>query len=51
MNGDGSLGEQRELFGELDVRFRDVRSGPDGMLYLLTEEPDQTSRILRVMPE
>lgn len=51
MNGDGSLGEQRELFGELDVRFRDVRSGPDGMLYLLTEEPDQTSRILRVMPD
>ncbi|MEO1219911.1 MAG: PQQ-dependent sugar dehydrogenase [Pseudomonadota bacterium] len=51
MNADGSLGSQAELFGELDVRFRDVRSGPDGMLYLLTEEPDETSRILRVVPQ
>lgn len=50
MNADGSLGEQRELFGELDVRFRDVRSGPDGFLYLLTEEPESESRILRVVP-
>lgn len=51
LQADGSLGEQRELFGELDVRFRDVRSGPDGYLYLLTEEPDFTSRILKVMPK
>lgn len=51
MNADGSLGEQSELFGELGVRFRDVRSGPDGMLYLLTEEPGETSRILRIVPE
>lgn len=51
MNSDGSLGEQHELFGELDVRFRDVRTGPDGFLYLLTEEPGQTSRILKVMPK
>ena len=50
MNGDGSLGEQHELFGELDVRFRDVRSGPDGFLYLLTEEAGTESRILRVVP-
>lgn len=51
MEKDGSLGEQRELFGELDARFRDVRSGPDGMLYLLTEEEGETSRILRVTPK
>lgn len=51
MNADGSLGAQQELFGELDVRFRDVRTGPDGFLYLLTEEPEQASRILKVMPE
>ena len=51
LNSDGSLGAQQELFGELDVRFRDVRSGPDGFLYLLTEEPDSTSRILRVIPK
>lgn len=51
MNADGSLGEQRELFGELDARFRDVRTGPDGFLYLLTEAttgPD--SKILRIIP-
>ncbi len=51
MNADGSLGEQAELFGELGVRFRDVRTGPDGYLYLLTEEPDAASRILRVRPQ
>ena len=51
MNADGSLGEQKELFGELGVRFRDVRSGPDGMLYLLTEEPQESGRILRIVPE
>lgn len=50
MNADGSLGAQQELFGELDVRFRDVRTGPDGFLYLLTEEPEQASRVLRVVP-
>lgn len=51
VKADGSLGEQRELFGELDARFRDVRTGPDGYLYLLTEAttgPD--SKILRVTP-
>ena len=51
MNADGSLGEQAELFGELGVRFRDVRKGPDGMLYLLTEEPEKASRILQVLPK
>ncbi|MFN2100117.1 PQQ-dependent sugar dehydrogenase [Altererythrobacter sp. MF3-039] len=51
MNADGSLGKQLELFGELDVRFRDVRSGPDGFLYLLTEEEGAQSKILRVVPK
>lgn len=51
MGEDGSLGSQAELFGELGVRFRDVRTGPDGMLYLLTEEAGQTSRILRIVPQ
>ena len=55
MNEDGSLGEQAELFGELDVRFRDVRTGPDGMLYLLTEEEGEdgqaAGRILRIVPK
>lgn len=52
LNADGSLGKQTELFGEMDTRFRDVRTGPDGFLYLLTEVPDgPTSKILRVRPK
>lgn len=52
MAADGSLGKQAELFGELGARFRDVRTGPDGYLYLLTEEKGgATSKILRVVPK
>lgn len=52
MNADGSLGKQAELFGELDARFRDVRTGPDGYLYLLTEDQSgPASKILRVRPK
>ncbi len=52
MKADGSLGEQTELFGELDARFRDVRTGPDGYLYLLTEDGSgKNSKILRVVPK
>lgn len=51
MRADGSLGAQQELFGELNVRFRDVRSGPDGLLYLLTEEANSESRVLRITPQ
>ncbi len=34
---DGQLGQQELLFQELDQRLRDVRSGPDGNLWLLTD--------------
>lgn len=52
VNADGSLGAQAELFGELGERFRDVRMGPDGYLYLVTETKDQsTGKILRVVPK
>jgi len=52
LNSDGSMGTQKELFGELNTRFRDVRSGPDGYLYLLTEEESgPSSKILRVIPK
>lgn len=51
VNADGSLGAQAELFGELKTRFRDVRSGPDGHLYLLTENKDGGSQVLRVTPK
>jgi glucose/arabinose dehydrogenase len=39
---------QETLFEELGARFRDVRSGPDGALYLLTDAPQ--GKILRVVP-
>lgn len=41
-------GEQEILFKELNARIRDVRDGPDGALYLLTDEPE--GRLLRVVP-
>ncbi|HYG90269.1 MAG TPA: PQQ-dependent sugar dehydrogenase [Azospirillum sp.] len=39
---------EERLFGELGKRIRDVRQGPDGALYLLTDESD--GEILRVTP-
>ncbi len=40
---------QHEMFKDLGERFRDVRVGPDGALYLLTDSPD--GKVLRVVPE
>ncbi|MDI5984741.1 PQQ-dependent sugar dehydrogenase [Halomonas sp. M4R5S39] len=45
---DGGIVGQEALFTELDERIRDVRSGPDGALYLLTDSAE--GRVLRVMP-
>lgn len=44
----GVPGPQELLFGELGERIRDVRTGPDGAVYLLTDSP--TGRVLRVEP-
>jgi len=44
VSGGKVIGEEA-LFSELDARIRDVRTGPDGALYILT--PD---RIVRVVP-
>lgn len=41
-------GSQETLFEELDKRLRDVRAGPDGALYLLTDE--KQGSVLRVLP-
>ncbi|QJC79796.1 PQQ-dependent sugar dehydrogenase [Pseudomonas umsongensis] len=38
-DGDKVIHEER-LLGELDKRIRDVRQGPDGYLYVLTDEED-----------
>lgn len=45
---DGKVAGQEILFKELDQRLRDVRTGPDGALYLLTDDPD--GKVLKVLP-
>ncbi len=44
----GTPGPQEVLFKELGERLRDVRVGPDGAVYLLTDSPK--GRVLRVVP-
>jgi aldose sugar dehydrogenase len=44
----GRPGEQELLFTEIGDRMRDVRVGPEGALYLLTD--DEQGRVLRVLP-
>jgi glucose/arabinose dehydrogenase len=44
----GVPGPQDVLFKELGERVRDVRTGPDGALYLLTDSAQ--GRVLRVVP-
>jgi glucose/arabinose dehydrogenase len=48
MEGDAIVGEERLFAGQLG-RVRDVRVGPDGAIYLLTDEDN--GRLLRVAPE
>ena len=46
---DGSkIGREERLLADLGQRIRDVRQGPDGALYLLSDQQD--GRILRVTP-
>ncbi|MGD9867700.1 MAG: PQQ-dependent sugar dehydrogenase [Hyphomicrobiales bacterium] len=40
---------QELLLAELGKRIRDVRAGPDGYLYVLTDEPD--GELIRIEPE
>jgi glucose/arabinose dehydrogenase len=47
LDGEKITKEER-LLGELGERIRDVRNGPDGALWLLTDNP--AGRILRVTP-
>ena len=47
LNGNAVTGEER-LLQDLNERIRDVRQGPDGALWLLTDS--SAGRILRVMP-
>ena len=42
------IDDEEILFEEIGERLRDIRAGPDGALYLLTDKPD--GRVLRVTP-
>jgi glucose/arabinose dehydrogenase len=44
LSGGKVIGEEA-LFSEIEARIRDVRTGPDGALYILTP-----NRIVRVLP-
>ncbi|MFT3720093.1 PQQ-dependent sugar dehydrogenase [Pseudorhodoferax sp.] len=46
---DGRLLREQPLLEDLGERIRDVRQGPDGLLYLLTDASD--GRLLRLVPE
>ncbi len=47
LDGEKVVGEEA-LLSDLGERIRDVRNGPDGALWLLTDNPD--GRILRLVP-
>jgi glucose/arabinose dehydrogenase len=44
----GEVISQSALFSELEARIRDVRVGPDGFLYLLTDSA--SGALIRVKP-
>jgi glucose/arabinose dehydrogenase len=46
---DGKVTGEERLFEGVG-RIRDVRQGPDGFLYLVTDEKAPDGRILRVVP-
>jgi glucose/arabinose dehydrogenase len=43
---DGAVVSEEVLFPELDMRIRDIRQGPDDLLYIVTDE----GSLLRVLP-
>jgi len=45
---DGRVVREERYLADLGERIRDVRQGPDGLLYLLTDSRD--GRVLRVLP-
>jgi glucose/arabinose dehydrogenase len=45
---DGRVAREERYLADLGERIRDVRQGPDGLLYLLTDSGG--GRILRVLP-
>lgn len=47
---DGEIVGEEELLTDLGFRIRDVRMGPDGHLYILTDEPGPDGALMRVVP-
>jgi len=48
LDGSEVVGQHR-MFEEIGERIRDVRTGPDGRLYILTDSPE--GRVIRVNPQ
>jgi len=48
MKGDKVVGEEKLFDGY--ARFRDVRQGPDGYLYVLTDEDAPMGRLMKITP-
>ena len=44
----GRVVREERYLGELDKRFRDVQQGPDGLVYVVTDENE--GEVLRIMP-
>ena len=45
----GQIVSEVPLFTEINARIRDIRVGPDGFLYILTDS--DSGKVLRVVPE
>jgi glucose/arabinose dehydrogenase len=45
-NDGRSIDEAERLLADIGARIRDVRVGPDGFIYILTDEPE--GRLLRL---
>ena len=46
---DGKIVSEESMFSEIDERIRDVRAGPDGFLYILTDS--NKGKLIRVIPQ
>ena len=49
LDAEGKVVGETRLFAELGERIRDVRVGPDGAIYLLTDEDN--GKVLKVTPK
>ena len=45
----GKVVDEEILFSELASRIRDIRSGPDGLLYIITD--GAAGKVVRVSPQ